>query len=534
MAGNTTQTMMTRRGYSPGRVIVGLLLGLVAGWIVCEWVADVVEIQPVYRLHGASNDPFSASCVGPCLLIHEKDTQFRRIADGELVKRLERVINQETSFFHCIDHPELGPDTLIGTRYIGKAWAKILFQPVTGEERVLYQWNRDDKSVQLSQSGKYFTVTRMLPMTPLLALGINGLPGAVNMSFYHHLGYEEFKYPAFKMTLVQVYSSLDGQLLGTCSLPCQLGIHVKTTLLDDGKHLLLSCTTFSKKLGEYFLARSAAPEDQEKLATLMLPLTIMDSRSGQIIKQWPDLGTCSLDQIDERNFFHVTNDFEPVRRWAQSNPGNLHYRILNTQSQLLIELKRPAGGYIEAVNHHSHGYLVHGFKYVHGDRQLTTIIFMTSHDNAGAIISEKTLYLQGGGQAQLIPGQRQVIISQDISKPWQRIWANWTQRWPWLKNIHTGYSSRRWVWDIDSGETHLVTTSPMNTYEATPDGKHLLLAKADSDGLTRELSVYALPLPPLNWWAIWLPRLAGCALALLIWSLVLWKRSPKQSRLINS
>ena len=220
---------MVRRGYSPGRVVLGLLLGYVAGWIVYGWLADIVEIQPVYRLHGSTNDPFSASCVGPWLLIHEKDTQFRRISDGELVKRLEHDDSQETSFFYCIDHPQLGSDTLIGTRRsrLDTTWAKVLFQPLTGEERVIHQWNRDDKSVQLTHTGKHFLVTRILPLTPLLALGIDGLPGAVNMGFYHYLGHDEFKFSAFKMTLVQVYSSLNGQLLGSCALPCHLGIHVK-------------------------------------------------------------------------------------------------------------------------------------------------------------------------------------------------------------------------------------------------------------------------------------------------------------------
>ena len=262
MPDSTAETRMVHRGYSPGRVVFGLLLGVLAGWIVWVWLADVVEIQPIYILHGSSNDPFSVSCVGPWLLIHEKDTQFRRIADGELVKRLERDNSQETSFSHCVNHPQLGAETLVGTRRsrINTTWAFVLFQPHTGEERVIHQWNRYDKSVQLSHTGKYFTITRVLPLTPLLALGIDGLPGAVNMGFYHYLGHDEFKVPAFKMTLVQVYSSLDGQLLGSCALPCQLGIHVVTTLLNDGLHLLLSCRTYSNRLGEYFLARSAAPD----------------------------------------------------------------------------------------------------------------------------------------------------------------------------------------------------------------------------------------------------------------------------------
>jgi hypothetical protein len=259
---------------------------------------------------------------------------------------------------------------------------------------------------------------------------------------------------------------------------------------------------------------------------------LMNFRTGEIVKQWPGLGDCSLDHVSSQMWLHRCNNIPPLVHWASSRSDKVEFCLLDTQARQLIDLQRPGNNNVEEVKQAPNGYQMFSWHCDHDAQQrcTQTTLLCTTFDSTGKTLSQSSLVLEGRAQGQLINNQRQITVYHDLSQPWHQQWKSWTQRWPWLKNIHQGYSGHWYVWDVDTNDKHVITPSSVNMFEASPDGRFLLVGKG-SESQTEELSVYALPFLPQAWWTLWIPRLAGLLTSLLVlWICSFWLlRQPKQS-----
>ncbi|MFT3881872.1 MAG: hypothetical protein QM703_19725 [Gemmatales bacterium] len=538
MTGDPSQVTQLPRRRSFGRISLALLLGLVAGWASWSWLGTFFEVPPLYQIKNPRGIYYRP--LGPWLSSSERrengaqaiDT-FRLLATGQLVGQYEQSLLATCQFMHVIDHPELGKDTLVGVnRNNRQQYALLLYQPRTGENRVVRGWNSTTIYLEISNSGRYYLERRTLPLTPLLGWGITGMPDTIRADFYEYLGFGGYLHAASSVALIRIYSTLDGSLLGECALPGQSCVFASTRLLDDGEHLAIFFRPYSGKLSQYFLAKTRPDEDQTRLASIIPGLMLMNFRTGRIIKEWPDLGDCSLDHVTNQMWLHRWNNVPPLMHWASSRPDKVEFRLLDTQSRKLFDLERPEHHHVEETKQAPTGYQMFSW---HCDldaqqRRTQTTLLCTTFDSTGKILSKSTLKVDGSAQGQLITNQRQLIVSQDIIQPWHQSWFSLTQRWPWLKKLHNSYACHYYVWDVDTNEKHLVTTSRVNMFEASPDGHFLLVGKG-TDDRTEELKVYALPFLPRAWWTLWLPRLAGLLTTLLIFSICLlgFSRQKKQS-----
>ncbi len=537
MADIPTQMAQLPQKRSFGRIVLALLLGLFAGWATWSWVGTYFEVQPLYQIK--STYGMRCQAIGPWLCSSERrenegqavDT-FRLLATGQLVGQYEQSLLLKCKFLHVIDHPELGKDTLVGVNPSNRQqYLLVLYQPRTGENRVVRRWNGMDTYFELSHSGRYFMEQRTLQLTPLLQWGITGLPDMIREEFYRYLSIDGALYTTSSVALVRVYSTMDGRLLGECTLPSQTGIYPIARLLDNGEQLAITFRTYSDKLGYYFLAKITPDEDQTKLASIMPGLILMNFRTGQIVRQWPGLGDCSLDRVSNQMWLHRCNNIPPLMHWASSRPDKVQFRLLDSQTRQLIDLERPQNHHIEEAKQGPTGYQM--FAYHHDldtqHRCIQSKLLCTTIDSTGKVLSRSSLSMEGSANGQLINNQRQMTVYQDLSQGWHQIWRSWTVRWPWLNNIYQPYSGRWFVWDIDTNEKHLVTTSRVSMYWASPDGCFLLVGEGANNHV-EVLSVYALPFLPQALWAYWIPRLAGVLTSLLFFwiCLVIFGRQRKQ------
>jgi hypothetical protein len=217
--------------------------------------------------------------IGPWLCSSERrdngmlpSSTFSLLANGEIVGQDDQSLIFAYHFMNVIDHPDLGKDTLIGVnRNHRQQYVMVLYQPRTGENRVMRRWNSTVTNLELSNSGKYYMERHTLPLTPLLEWGITGLPDIIREEFYHYLGFGGYIYSASSVALIRVYSTVDGRLLCECALPSQSGIFATPRLLDDGEHLAISFRPFSDKLSQYFLATTRPEEDKTRTDVDELP-----------------------------------------------------------------------------------------------------------------------------------------------------------------------------------------------------------------------------------------------------------------------
>lgn len=122
----------------------------------------------------------------------------------------------------------------------------------------------------------------------------------------------------------------------------------------------------------------------------------------------------------------------------------------------------------------------------------------------------------------LIANQQQLLLVESSRGRLHELWRKWSEQIPFLKKFPWEPKNTTCLFDIATQERLLpVRQDSQINYYSSEDGKRLLIAtKTEGTADICDIKVYALPVVPHHWWVDWLPRLAGCLAAFLVWRLV--------------
>jgi hypothetical protein len=377
---------------------------------------------------------------------------------------------------------------------------------------------RDDFII--SPNGEYYGIVRKLPLAPLQWLRAIQLTDLLTIDLERWLNRDVSQSLQF-VPLLEVYRSSDKQLVVRQSLPAMLNRFGEALLLNDGQHILLSHTFELKRLGTFHRYASKTPEQHAHLASTMPGMMLYNYRTGTVTQHTQELRGGNFGWIDQDNILIYAPHAKPIDYWLDSWPGNHVNRfIYHVKNGSLLALPENAN-FVNVVPYDQE-WLVLQQERLLAESRWQHSCSLVSRD--GTILSSWH-YQSWKNTPEPIPHQKQVMVT-TIASALFSAWDNWQKRLPWLKYLPFGTRSTLSVLDLQSGQK-LLNTDALETFATmvpSKNGKYLVVGARDKTEV--HLAVYDLPIPPLAWWAIWLPRVAGVAPLVLV--LLLWLRRKRR------
>ncbi len=489
-----------------------LLVWLVAGVVgVGSWVYTKSQLghKPLYEL----SLPYSTVwTLGSWLYVANSKEQFRRLADGDIVAERDSLysLNQLETI--------AGTDSMLRTRSLSSG--SIVYEivdPVSGRSRETLLVNRRASRFSTSQSKRYAAKITLLPLHPFQYLAATNLSTLCTADFLQHLCAEENIAPVSSIPLVEVIEIATGKVIHCCTLlPPGDGIN-HPVIMDDGEHLLINSFFNSRVLGQYLNKYNTTPEQKAIVGKNMPGLRLFNCRTGQLVKEWPELKAVGINQINEDLFILHDMEREPIQLWTGGPYQRTHSRwhVLNVKTLELIDLKLPYATNV-LVSPMPSGYRMIFEELVFGNNSLIeTRYSLQERSLAGELLHASSFTRKQHPEIQLVP-QQPLIILGEPGYGFNQTVAQLVERIPWAKRILGFYYIGKLV-DLHSLETLIEVNYLDQFMSPSEDGQYLLVHDMhDKPKVQHHLAVYRLPLAPLPWYSTWLPRLLGLVVFLSI------------------
>ncbi len=502
------------------RLLVWLIAGVVG---VGSWIFARSQLgyKPLYELAL----PYSAvQTIGPWLYIANSKEQFRRLADGELVVERDRL--------H--PHGELmtipGRDTTLRTRTSSGSRVYEVFDPVFGKTGESLFVDRKYSRLTTSQSKRYAAKITLLTLHPFQYLAATNLATLFTADLLQFMSAEENIAPVSSIPLVEVIEIATGNVIHRCSLlPPGDGIN-HPVIVDDGEHLLINSFFNSRVLGQYLNKYNTTPEQKAIVGKNMPGLRLFNCRTGQLVKEWPDLKAVSIDRINEELFILHDTEREPIQLWAGSGMRvKPRWQVLNAKTLEIIDLKLPYTSSMVFTSPMASGYrLLFEELIIENNSVIETRYSLQERSLAGELLHASSFTRKQHPEIQLVP-QQPLIILGEPGYGFNQTVAKLAERIPWAKRILGFYYIGKLV-DLQTLETLMEVNYLDQGMFPSEDGQYLLVHDMhDKPKVQHHLAVYRLPLTPLPWWSTWLPRLFGFVLFLSILYLGLRRKRLRQA-----
>lgn len=498
--------------------LVAVVVG-VAGWF---YARSQLGHKPLYEL----SLPYSTvQTVGPWLYLANSKEQFRRLADGDLVAERNRV----RSFDFLMSIP--GKETLAnwGSDSPGSISFEFV-QPLSGGIQKTFTVNLRKARYTTSHSKRYAVTVTLLPLHPFQYLAATNLGTLFTADLLHFMSVEESLAPVSSIPLVEVIEIATGKVIHRCTLlPPGDGIN-HPVIMDDGEHLLINSFFNSRVLGQYLNKYNTTPEQKATVAKNMPGLRLFNCRTGQLVKEWPELKAVSIDHINEDLLIIHDMEREPLQLWAGGGMRvKPRWQVLNTKTLELIDLKLPYTASMVYTSPMASGYrLLFEELIIENSSLIETRYYLQERSLAGELLHASSFARKQHPQIQLLPQQPLIILGEPAFGFNETI-AKLAEYVPWAKRILGFYYIGKLV-DIHTDETLMEVNYLDKIMYPSEDGQYLLVHDMhDKPKLQHHLAVYRLPLAPLPWYSTWLPRLLGFVVFLSILYLGLRRKRLQQA-----
>jgi hypothetical protein len=514
------------------RLILACVFAPWAGYECWCWAAEKLGHQPKYRL--AWNRPAvrrDLLTIGPWIVVREWPDQRSRscrvevydVTEGSLLTTGEyddRTFNELTR--QLVDHPDLGPNSLLVLSQEEDVTCLRFIQPVTGQERLALSWKANDRPVVfVAAGGRRIIEERTVPLTPFLTLGTNGLADVLGTAFSAFLKDGSWDGVA-SLALVRVRDSLTGQVVAQYTLPGNRmitnGPQAILSGQSQGKLRLFTWPRHTSDLIVRYFAQHPVPAASEReLSAQFESLHLIDGMTGLTVwKPDPASGYfaplyggrngvvlmyshkssspglsigAAHEGADDKLWLFFPGKSQPVllgragRKWHMDR-GPECYRIVDVERESVDEQNLPS----------------------------STALRIADYDASGRRLREITKSLAGIGSINFIDGTNQYYSHESHFPPYALELDKWLERLPWLRFV-VGCRETWMVEDLDSGQTHLRLSkrSHERTSMTTSSDNRWLIVQDFNGQVLKELRTYLVPFPDLSWSQRWLPFSAGWA-----------------------
>jgi hypothetical protein len=488
-----------------------LLVWLVAGVVgVGSWFYAKSQLghKPLYEL---SLPRSSVEAMGPWLYIVNEKEQFRRLADGEIVADRDRL--HSPNFMMIVP----GTDSILRSRSVRSRTMQFeVLHPTTGKIDESFAVDFGKSRYSISHSKRYAATITLLPLHPFQYLAATNMGTLFTADLLQFMSAEENIAPVSSIPLVEVIEIATGKVIHRCTLlPPADGIN-HPVIMDDGEHLLINSFFNSRILGQYLNKNNTTPEQKAIVGKNMPELRLFNCRTGQLVKEWPELKSVGIEHINEDLLIIHDMEREPLQLWAGGGGMRVkpRWQVLNTKTLELIDLKLPYNTSIVYSSPMASGYrLLIEELIIENNSLIKTKYQLQERSLAGELVHSINIARKQHPTVDLVPRQPLVILTEP-GFGYHQSMTQIVERIPWAKRFLGFYSVGKLV-DMRTDETLMEVNYLDQVMQLPEDGQHLLVHDMhDKQKLQHHLAVYRLPLTPLPWYSTWLPRLLGLVLFL--------------------
>lgn len=519
----------------PTRSLLGLALAfclsLAVGLAMWIFLARLNEYQPLYHLRlPIHQSHFELLMAGPWLVTVASadpnvglcDFEYRHLETGELAYQLRdqhHLIHPRPMIYLPARNGDQNEGLI--THQLTDTEASItLIQPQFRSKKTLLEYRVSRFFASSSYSAEFYCTFNYLDLEPFLILANSGLPGGIATRFQHYLADDDRS--LMGAFLIKVYATRTGKCISTCSLPTRWDCYCFPTFLDDGEHLLVHFVHDSLQLRQYLSKYCTAPEHKAAAAANMPGLMLFNYRTGKVVKEWSDIKAAVLTEMNQNSFLINTTSIEPIEVWNALTPNKVRRHLLfdtNTFQTIPLPSDLPCSFVYLAQAQSGYQFLqIENLPSDPASAQFTWQLL----NGSGQV--EQTTNWTGERQptVYLIPKQQQILLVESSAGRLHELWSQWSKRIPLLKKLPWEPKQTACLFDIATQERLLPARhDSVISYRASEDGKRLLIAtRTEGSPAMCDIKVYALPIVPHAWWIHWLPRMAGCLAAFLVWRLV--------------
>lgn len=514
------------------RIVVAITLSIFTGFLAWHYLSKLNDYQPVYHLQlPIHQSHFEILMVGPWLVTMTStdrhvglcNFEFRHLETGVLAYELRDqrhlIYPRPMTYLPAQDSDQ--NEGLI-THQLNDAEASVaLIQPQLRMQKTLLDYTINRYFANSSFTAEYYCKFDYFDLEPFSTLAHSGLLGNILTAFQHYLADDCRSLTG--VYLIKVYATRTGQCISTSTLPTRWDYYCVPKLLDDGDHLLVHFTRGpAYRLGPYLLKQYTTPEQRATVAANMSGLMLFNHRTGKVVKEWIDLKSVALQQIDRDCILIHTTTIEPIEQWGGLSPDKFRrHLLLDTKTFQTIELPTDLPIHMVNIARAENGYQLLLHENLPSDPTSTKYTWKLL-SQSGQV--EQTIKWNGNQRIteNLISRQPQMCLVESFDGTFHELWRNWTKRFPLLKMLPWEPKITTSLLDLGT-QQHLlsVENSSLISYTASQDGKRLLIATRNAGTPdTCDVKVYALPITPHAWWIHWLPYVAGFLVADVFWQLV--------------
>jgi hypothetical protein len=515
------------------RFILACLLGAGSGYFTWSVAVKRLGPQPLYEIcwDQPGTQP-EVKTAGPWLFVSMWNRQrprpdhieIRNLRDGVLDHTIKweptgRVPGRALSI---VDHPQLGPDTLLHTWQSDQALHVGYLQPRTNQTEVVgtfpnVPWVGPNAAFGACGNGSRILQSHLLLMAPFLLLGGQGLPDLVAADF-HSMN------SGNNIVLLRIRDSQTWKLLGSFSLSNSSGNYLRNYLTWEGDAILSTSTGLSHWLQTYFTQYPPASlELLEQLIKSTCNFQLLDATTGAVLWESPIVATF-LPIRFHPGYMHLI---------SKKYPADDRYRgwIFLPQTRKLVEVPFDIDDHPVQPRVPEHPRVTRTKPERVGDKTLHTEVTCMEFDLEGKQTSWIRFDFKGSGGAAAIEGTNQFLSLRTSSPPGYKGWRSLVERWKWLERIPYSWSTTLSLIDADAEVSYPLASAmqPESVdWQVTPGGGYLLLMHKDRNQTMRAVQVYELPIPPQPLWRRWGPLVLGWIAGLAVAAVILFVRRRKK------
>lgn len=491
-----------------------LLVWLVAGVVgVGSWIYTRSQLghRPLYEIQ-IPHDSATIRTTGPRLYIGTaKSEQFRNIQTGALVRELDK--SRPDTYFAWVP----GTDDFLRARHAPPPAMQVEFSLLSlanGQLQSKFKVNRESTRYGFSPSERFAVKIVMLPVHTFQYLAAFNWGTLCTADFLNFISTHESISPISSIPLVEVVDCISGQCVHHCTLPLLADSIGSYLLMNDGEHLLITSSFHLGMLGQYLSMYNTTPEQKAVVVKNMPGLRMINCRTGQVVKEWPELKAVGFDRIDQDMLLLRSDERDPFTLWSRTVvQKKLKWYLLNTLTLELKRLNMPLSTSEGQMASAKEGFvlLTHEYYRAGSSLSLTHYYHFERRGKTGEVLEQHNLELAEHSGLSLVADHPYIIVDKHgfglSDEAIQMV-----QKFPSLREMIDKFATRSMI-DLRTGETVFQVVLRQSTIAPSEDGQYLLVNDMHREDLAvHRLAVYAMPSGPLPWWSTWLPRLLGLVL----------------------